>query len=192
MKKELLGEFVRGSDDGRQYLRLNLNRPGMVLAKTIARRLNHALFETTDPATGEEMTFTVARVHDHGSVEVLIPDRPTWARVMKTPYPQFLQDPIHYLDRIMNIKVSDRDSLLENPVVVINDTNKTVSWPGRVVVQPGCVVVGSLVIGSSEKESTLRKLLDQLIELAATPQMLIDAVRALHAAGLLEAKLRSQ
>ena len=56
----------------------------------------------------------------------------------------------------------------------------------------GRVYVGTLTVGLEDKESTLGALLDMATDAQATDQQLIDIVRALDGAGLLEAELRTR
>ena len=110
---------------------------------------------------------------------------------MKTRYPDFLEESAVFLGRVLKLQVLI-PATRKRPVVSINDTTKAIAYTGEVIIEPGRVFVNSLSIGHEDRRSSLGELLSDLLELGATQQELVDAVRALHGAGLLNAELRTR
>lgn len=190
VKREFPRQIVRRNGDGDLYITLTLRKPDYNLAGRIAADINTFLFRYVDPKSKIDTSLPVARTVDAGAIDVFIPGEEVWKEKIPTLYPGFDREPVLFLDRVLNIDVAI-STVPRRAVVTLNDSTKTISWNAEVIVRPGRVRVGNLVVGRENQESTLNEILSAA-GAAATDQKLVDIVRALDSAGLLEAEVQSQ
>lgn len=173
--------------------RLNLRRPDRTMASQLAQQINQTAL--VDRRGNEVVSLPVARTVDGGTVVVIVPSKEEYEHLRpptekgKTPYPGYYDDPVPWVDHILHLNV--RPFASDKAVVLINDVTKAVSYSGDVKVKPGRVHLKSGTILKIDEETTLGEAL-KAWEAAVRGQDLIDAVRALDAAGLLLAEVRSQ
>lgn len=187
VKTALHGEFVKQDREGTKYVTLNLRRPDFNLASRLADTLNSVLFPY--PSAGRQTRFfPLASVRDSGSVQVRLLSRQQWTeKGMIGEYPGFDSEPVLFVDRLLDVDVAI-PAVPRKAIVYITD--KSISMSAEVLVRPGYVRIGNTEVGR-DRESTLREILDMASKVA-TPALNVEIVRALDAAGLLEAEVRTQ
>jgi flagellar P-ring protein precursor FlgI len=174
----------------RKTFKLVLKKPDLTAASQIAAQLN------AQSVRGAGGRLDVAAAQDGGAVLVRIPTREEYQRATgSAPEVDYEQEPVRWLDRILNQPVIL--AAPETAGVVINDATKTVSWTGEVLLRAGSVMVPSPAAGARPTVFHAREgqRLAAFLEAAApalTEQQMVDVVKALHHAGLLQAELRSR
>jgi flagellar P-ring protein FlgI len=197
VEKELLHTFIKDVQvvagkrvETRRAFTLVLKKPDLTVASELTTHINAAA------VTSPEKRLPVARALDGGSIEVRIPTSAEYLDVKgSAPEVDFETEPVRWLDRILNVPV--RLSASETATLVINDATKAISWTGEVKLRAGSVMLPPPVQGG--RPSVFRakegERLSDFMEKnapALSDQQLVDAVKALHGAGLIKAEVRSQ
>ena len=175
----------------RKTIRLVLKKPDLTTASQLASQINASAVRGSG---GRKMD--VAAAADGGSVLVRIPTRDEY-RLATGSFPEadYEQEPVRWLDVVLNQPVIL--AAPETAGVTINDATKTVSWTGEVLLRAGSVMVPAPAAGARPTVFHAREgqRLSAFLEAAApvlTEQQLVDVVKALHHAGLLQAEVRSR
>jgi hypothetical protein len=138
----------------------------------------------------------VAAAVDGGLIEVRIPSAAEYKEVAGVPPPvDFEQEPVRWLEVVLNQPVTFFRS--ETASVVLNDVTKAVSWTGDVRLRAGSVILPAAVAGTRPSlfHAKEGQALSEFMEKsgpALTDQQLVDVIKALHAAGLIKADVRSR
>jgi flagellar P-ring protein precursor FlgI len=175
----------------RKTVNLVLKKPDLTAASQLASQINAGAVRAS---AGRRMDVAVAS--DGGSVLVRIPTRDEY-RLVTGSYPEadFELEPARWLDVVLNQPLVL--AAPETAGVVINDATKTVSWTGEVLLRAGSVMVPAPVAGARPTVFHAREgqRLSAFLDAAApvlTEQQMVDVVKALHHAGLLQAEVRSR
>ncbi len=195
--REIFYRDVFGKSRKGQAIHLNLRRSSLSVASQLAFKLNEqALVDTRLDATGGEniVRLNVARALDGGAIQVIIPSKEEYEFVRPpvdgiSPYPGYYENPVAWAFHILNLNVTLITG--NRALIVINDTTKTVSWTGVVKVRQGRVILRGGMRIDIPRETSFSDILDNLNP-AVQGQDLIDAIRALDAAKLLSAEVKSQ
>ncbi len=196
VEEELPHRFITDeplTEDGREVrrkvFRLVLKRPDLSLASQLAAQIN------AQAVAGEKGRLDrLASALDGGWVRVYVPTSEEYQRITGSP-PEvdYEAQPARWVDRVLNLPLTL--AATDQALITINDATKTVSWTGEVKLREGSVLVAI----QNQRPSVFRaregqRLSDFMSDTAGslTEQQLIDVVRALHAAGLVKAELRSQ
>jgi flagellar P-ring protein precursor FlgI len=183
-------DVVKDDPDFGKYVTLLLRRPDYNLASRLASEINDTQFPFTNK-DGNTVYLKVAYTQDAGSIDVRIPTEKMWDDIVKTEYPEFESEPVLFLNRILSTAVNV-PTIPRRAIVTINDATKSVAWTGTVIVRQGQVRVGNITVGYPDKEVKLGEIIELATKGAATQQDIVNIVRALDSAGLLEAEVRSQ
>ena len=132
---------------------------------------------------------------DGGLIDVRIPSVAEYKEVTGVaPSVDYEQEPVRWLEVILNQPVTFFRS--ETASVVINDATKAVSWTGEVRLRAGSVILPAPApctrpgLFHAKEGQTLSEFMDR-VGPALTDQQLVDVVKALHAAGLIKAEVKS-
>jgi flagellar P-ring protein precursor FlgI len=175
----------------RKTVKLVLKKPDLTTASQLAAQINQSAVRGSG---GRRMD--VAAAADGGSVVVRIPTRDEY-RAATGSYPEadYEQEPARWLDVVLNQPVIL--AAPETASVVINDATKTVSWTGEVLLRAGSVMLPPPAAGARptvfhpREGQRLSAFLDQVAPVVSE-QQLVDVVKALHHAGLVQAEVRSK
>lgn len=196
VERELRHEFVAekslsvgGKAVARKTFKLLLKRPDLSAAAQIAAQVNQAALSG---AAGRRMD--VALAIDGGSVLVRIPTNDEYRDVTGVfPEVNYEEEPVRWLEVVLNVAV-----VLVAPEaagVVIDDATKTVSWTGDVRLRKGSVmlpVAGARPSLFHAEEGDRLSDFMKAIAPSVTEQQLVDVIKALHHAGLVQAEVRSR
>jgi len=187
-EKELLHAFV-AERGGRKAFRLVLRKPDLTAASQLTAQIN----ESAVAAGGKSLK--VARAVDGGSIEVQVPTVEEYRKITgSAPEVDYEQEPVRWLDRVLNRPVTF--ATVEEARVVIHDATKTVSWTGEVQLRRGTVMIPPAVLGGrpsvfhAQEGQKLSEFMEKVAP-ALSDQQMVDAIRALHLAGLVKADVRS-
>lgn len=190
VEKALAHTFIHETPDGRKAFRLLLKKPDLSAAGRLARQIN------ASAVAGSGGRLDVAEALDGGSIQVRIPTRDEYmAATGSAPSCDFERDPVHWVDAVLNLPADLYAP--EAVAVVIHDASRTVSWTGEVRLRSGSVLLpGS---GEAARPSVFHardgQRLSEFLEKvgpAVTAAQLVDLVRALHKAGLIQAEVRAR
>ena len=189
VEKPLVHEFVK-EKAGRKVFSLVLKKPDLTEASQLTFQINSSAL------TGSNGRRDVAVAVDGGLIEVKIP---TIAEYRETtgvaPSVDYEQEPVRWLEVVLNQPVTFFRA--ETASVVINDSTKAVSWTGEVRIRAGSVILPAPAPGTrpslfhAKEGQTLSEFMDR-VGPALNDQQLVDVVKALHAAGLIKAEVKSQ
>jgi flagellar P-ring protein FlgI len=189
VEKPLTHEFVK-EKAGRKIFNLVLKKPDLTEASQLTFQINAGAL------TGSHGRRDVASAVDGGLIEVKIP---TVAEYRETtgvaPSVDYEQEPVRWLEVVLNQPVTFFRA--ETASVVINDATKAVSWTGEVRIRAGSVILPAPAPGTrpslfhAKDGQTLSEFMDR-VGPALNDQQLVDVVKALHAAGLIKAEVKSQ
>jgi flagellar P-ring protein precursor FlgI len=193
VEKALAHGFVRqDAGTGRRSVKLLLKRPDLTLASQLATQINDAA--VVGPG-GQER---VAEALDGGAILVRIPTaEEVRARTGQPPRVDFEQEPVAWLERVLGLSAAGLAFVAEPACVTISDAAKTVSWTGEVVLRKGSVMIPASAAGArpsvfhASEGQRLSDFMDK-VSGALGEQQLVDVVKALHHAGLLQAEVRSR
>jgi flagellar P-ring protein precursor FlgI len=175
---------------GRKAFRLLLKKPDLSTAGRLVQQIN------ASAAAGSGGRLEVAEALDGGAILVRIPTAEEYrAATGSAPACDFEREPVHWLDAILNLPADLYAP--EAAAVVIHDASRTVSWTGEVRLRSGSVLLpGS---GEAARPSVFHardgQRLSEFLEKvgpAVTSAQLVDLVRALHKAGLIQAEVRAR
>ncbi len=198
LERELAHAFVKeisipvaGRTETRRAFTFVLKKPDLTTASQLTAQINAAAVKGPD-----RRRFPVATSDDGGSLVVRVPTVKEYVQAAGVPPAvDFEQEPVQWLERVLNLPI--RFAAVEQAAVVINDATKTLSWTGEVRLRAGSVAVPGAAPGA--RASVFRAQEGQLFAdfmdrngPALTEQQLVDVVKALHAAGLIKAEVRSQ
>jgi flagellar P-ring protein precursor FlgI len=197
VEKELVHSFlkevsveVKKQAEKRRSFTLLLKKPDLTAASEITMNINASAL------TSPERRLPVARTIDGGSIEVRIPTVRDYTEVTGVaPEVDFEAEPIRWLDRILNLPV--RSSSGEAAAVILNDATKAISWTGDVRLHGGSVLLPSPSPGGrpgvfhAREGQRLSEFMEKVAP-ALADQQLVDIIKALHGAGLIQAAVRSQ
>jgi flagellar basal body P-ring protein FlgI len=189
VEKSLAHTFVR-EKAGRKVFHLNLKKPDLTDASQLTLQINAGAL------VGATARRDVAVAVDGGLLEVRIPTADEYKEVAGVPPPvDFEQEPVRWLEVVLNQPVTFFRS--ETAAVVLNDVTKAVSWTGDVRLRAGSVILPSASAGTrpSVFHAKEGQALSEFMEKsgpALTDQQLVDVIKALHAAGLIKADVRSR
>ncbi len=196
-EKELVHEVVRDvtvrsgdRDVRRRAFKLVLKRPDFSFASQLTLQINASAL------IGAGGRLRVAEAVDGGSIMVRIPTVEEYTAVAGVaPEVDYEGEPVRWLDVVLNRPVNVSYAT-ETASVVVNDATKTVAWTGDVRLRAGSVMLPGTGPGlrpnvfHAEEGQPLSKFMERNSP-ALTEQLGLDVVKALHAAGLLKAELRS-
>jgi flagellar P-ring protein precursor FlgI len=198
VEKELVHAFVKDVQietgkkaETRKAFTLLLKKPDATVASELTVQVN-----ATAVVSAEGRRLNVARAIDGGSIEVRIPTVAEYREVTGSAPPvDFEQEPIRWLEKILNRPVSFLG--VESAAVVINDATKAISWTGDVRLREGTILLPPPVQGGRPSVFHAKdgQRLSEFMEKnapALSDQQLVDAIKALHGAGLIKAEVRSQ
>lgn len=190
VERELDHPFVVEAD-GRRFVRLVLKRPDPSLASQLAVQINAGALRTAEGRPVE-----VASAIDGGALRVRVPS----AEEVRTatgaePEVDYEKQPVRWLDRLLGLPVVLTGP--ETPAVVLHDASRTVAWTGQVRLRAGSVLLPPATSGARPAVFHARdaQLLSDFLEKVAPAvgeHQLIDLVRALHDAGLVDGEVRSR
>jgi flagellar P-ring protein precursor FlgI len=200
VERELVHSFVKeisvpagGATEKRKSFTLVLRKADLTMAGQLTAQINEGAVKGAD-----RRSLRVAESIDGGSLVVRVPSRREYAAVAGVPPAvDFELEPVLWLERILNLPFRFA-AVVESAVVTINDATKAVSWTGDVRLRFGSVAIPGA--GPGARASVFRvpaggQLLADFMDRngpALTEQQLVDVVKALHAAGLIQAEVRSQ
>jgi flagellar P-ring protein precursor FlgI len=185
-----LGHTFVTEKAGRKLFRLVLKKPDLTDASQLALQINAGAL------TGITARRDVAVAVDGGLIEVRIPSTAEYKEVAGVAPPvDFEQEPVRWLEVVLNQPVTFFRS--ETAAVVLNDSTKAVSWTGDVRLRAGSVILPATAPGTrpSVFHAKEGQALSEFMEKAGpalTDQQLVDVIKALHAAGLIKADVRSR
>jgi flagellar P-ring protein precursor FlgI len=189
VEKPLTHAFVK-EKSGRKMFSLVLKKPDLTEASQLTFQINSGAL------SGSNGRRDVAVAVDGGLIEVKVPSIAEYREVTGvSPSVDYEQEPVRWLEVILNQPVTFFRS--EAASVVINDATKAVSWTGEVRLRAGSVILPAPAPGSrpglfhAKEGQTLSEFMDKCGP-ALTDQQLVDVVKALHAAGLIKAEVKSQ
>ncbi|HVE39458.1 MAG TPA: flagellar basal body P-ring protein FlgI [Planctomycetota bacterium] len=189
VEKPLQHTFVK-EKSGRKSFSLVLKKPDLTEASQLTFQINSSAL------SGSNGKRDVAAAVDGGLIEVRIPSIAEYREVTGVaPAVDYEQEPVRWLEVILNQPVTFFRS--ETASVVINDGTKAVSWTGEVRLRAGSVILPAPAPGTrpglfhAKEGQTLSEFMDR-VGPALTDQQLVDVVKALHAAGLIKADVKSQ
>ena len=197
VEKELVHTFVKEIQvevdrklEMRKTFTLLLKKPDASFASELTVQINAVA------VTSAEKKLAVARAIDGGSIEVRIPTVAEYREVTGSAPPvDYEQEPVRWLEKILNKPISFIG--LEAASVIINDATKAISWTGDVRLREGSILLPPAAQGSRPSVFHARegqKLSDFMEKNSAalSDQQLVDAIKALHGAGLIKAEVKSQ
>jgi flagellar P-ring protein precursor FlgI len=189
VEKPLAHTFVF-EKEGRKVFRLVLKKPDLTEASQLTLQIN------VGALAGPTSRRDVASAVDGGLLEVRIPTAAEYREVTGVAPPvDFEKEPVRWLEVVLNQPVTFFRS--ETAAVVLNDATKAVSWTGDVRLRAGSVILPGATAGSrpSVFHAKEGQALSEFMEKcgpALSDQQLVDVVKALHAAGLIQADVRSR
>ncbi|HZE99378.1 MAG TPA: flagellar basal body P-ring protein FlgI [Planctomycetota bacterium] len=189
VEKTLAHTFVH-DQDGHKVFRLVLKKPDLTESSQLTAQINAGAL---GGAGGKR---DVATASDGGLIEVRIPTTAEYREVAGVAPPvNFEKEPVRWLEVVLNLPVVLFQP--ETAAVVLNDVTKAVSWTGDVRLRAGSVILPAPAPGTrpSVFHAKEGQALSEFMEKsgpALTDQQLIDVVKALHAAGLIKADVRSR
>lgn len=191
LERELDHAFVEDVDGRGRRVTLLLRKPDLGVASQLAAQINAGAVRGP-----EGKRLDVASALDGGSVRVRVPSAAdVRALTGGKAEADFEAEPVRWLDRILNLPVAI--AATELPAVVIHDSTKTVSWTGEVRLRAGSVMLPPAAAGArpsvfhAQEQQALSEFLDRVAP-ALAEQQLVDLVRALHGAGLIQGEVRSR
>lgn len=189
VEKPLAHAFVF-EKSGHKVFRLVLKTPDLTEASQLTLQINAGAL------AGVTSRRDVAVAVDGGLLEVRIPTAAEYREVTGVAPPvDFEQEPVRWLEVVLNLPVTFFRS--ETAAVVLNDVTKAVSWTGDVRLRAGSVVLPAAAAGGrpsvfhAKEGQTLSEFMEKCGP-ALSDQQLVDIVKALHAAGLIKADVRSR
>lgn len=190
VEKALAHTFVHETPTGRKAFRLLLKKPDLSAAGRLVQQIN------ASAAVGSGGRLDVAEALDGGAIRVSIPTREEYrAATGSLPACDFEREPVHWLEAILNLPVDL--SAPEAASVIIHDSSRTVSWTGEVrlragsVLLPGSAEAARPSVFHAREGQRLSEFLEK-VGPAVTAAQLVDLVRALHKAGLIQAEVRAR
>jgi flagellar P-ring protein precursor FlgI len=175
---------------GHKVFRLVLKKPDLTEASQLTLQINAGAL------SGAGGRRDVATAVDGGLIEVRIPAAAEYREVAGVAPPaDFEKEPVRWLDVVLNQPVTFFRS--ETAAVVLNDATKAVSWTGEVRLRAGSVILPAATPGTrpsvfhAKEGQTLSEFMEKCGP-ALNDQQLVDVVKALHAAGLIKADVRSR
>jgi len=175
----------------RKTVKLVLRKPDLTTASQIASQINASAVRGS---SGRKLD--VAAALDGGSVVVRIPTLDEYRQATGVfPEVDYEREPVRWLDVVLNQPVFL--AAPETAGVVIHDATKTVSWTGEVLLRAGSVMVAPPAPGArptvfhAREGQRLSSFLEAVAPVLAEQQM-VDVVKALHHAGLIQAEVRSR
>ncbi|HLY08215.1 MAG TPA: flagellar basal body P-ring protein FlgI [Planctomycetota bacterium] len=189
VEKPLAHAFVAERAGGK-VIRLVLKKPDLTDASQLTLQINAGAL------SGAAGRRDVASAVDGGLIEVRIPTSAEYRDVTGVAPPvDFEKEPVRWLDVVLNQPVVFFRS--ETAAVVLNDSTKAVSWTGEVRLRGGSVILPAAAPGTrpSVFHAKEGQALSEFMEKcgpALTDQQLVDVIKALHAAGLIKADVRSR
>lgn len=188
VEKSLAHAFIK-EKGGRKSFSLVLKKPDLTEASQLTFQINAAAL------AGSNGRRDIASAVDGGLIDVRIPSASEYKEVTGVaPFVDYEQEPVRWLEVVLNQPVTFFRS--ETASVVINDATKAVSWTGDVRLRAGSVILPAPVPGTrpglfhAKEGQTLSEFMDR-VGPALTDQQLVDVVKALHAAGLVKAEVKS-
>jgi len=189
VEKPLAHTFVI-EKSGRKVFHLVLKKPDLTEASQLTLQIN------AGSLSGASTRRDVAAALDGGLIEVRIPSSAEYKEVAGVAPPvDFEQEPVRWLEVVLNQPVTFFRS--ETASVVLNDVTKAVSWTGDVRLRAGSVILPAAAAGTrpsvfhAKEGQALSEFMDKSGP-ALTDQQLVDVIKALHAAGLIKADVRSR
>jgi flagellar basal body P-ring protein FlgI len=186
---------------------LNLKKADIEMATSIAQAINSHLNPPRDPTVaGGQISGPLnlprpylernpfAQVVDGGRVRVRLPSRDEYMSLgLERLYPGYEAEPANFLSELLR-KVT---TVLRTPSrarVLINDANKTVAVVGEVTVKPGYVTTEGVRLDVKSNMSLTQWLVENGDGRGAqakplSPQQIIDLIRAMDAAGMIEGEV---
>ncbi len=166
----------------RKAFKLILRKPDLTTASQLAMRINEG------PFPGAALAL------DGGSVLVRIPTVEEYRRAAGVnPEADYEKQPVRWLDVILNLPA--KIASFERAAVVIGGATRTVSWTGDVRLHGGSVMLaapdGRLSLFRAREGEPLSDFVGKT-RLVLTDRELVEVVKALHEAGLLQAELLSR
>ena len=197
VEKELVHTYIRDVPvesgkklETRKAFTLVLKKPDLTMASQLTYQINAVAVRSL------EKTLPVARSLDGGSIEVRIPTQKEWRDVTGAlPPVDYEMEPVRWLDVILNKPVSL--AAVEQATVIINDATKAISWTGEVRLREGSVMLppsaqgGRPSVFHAKDGQRLSEFMEKTAP-ALSDQQIIDAIKALHGAGLIKAEVKSQ
>jgi flagellar P-ring protein precursor FlgI len=189
VEKQLAHTFVK-EKAGRKSFNLVLKKPDLTEASQLAFQINAGAL------TGAGGRREIATAVDGGLIEVHIPSAAEYREVAGVAPPaDYEREPVRWLEVVLNQPVAFFRS--ETAAVVLNDSTKAVSWTGDVRLRAGSVILPPPAPGTrpSVFHAKEGQALSEFMEKcgpALSEQQLVDVVKALHAAGLIQAEVRSR
>ncbi|MBV8880281.1 MAG: flagellar basal body P-ring protein FlgI [Planctomycetaceae bacterium] len=189
VEKPLAHTFVR-EKGGRKVFHLVLKKPDLTEASQLTLQINSGAL------AGATARRDVAAAVDGGLIEVRIPTSAEYREVTGVAPPvDFEQEPVRWLEVVLNQPVTFFRT--ETAAVVLNDATKAVSWTGDVRLRAGSVILPPAAAGTrpSVFHAKEGQALSEFMEKsgpALSDQQLVDVIKALHAAGLIKADVRSR
>ena len=190
VERELDHPFVL-EEDGRRFIRLVLKRPDPALATQLAVQINAGALRTA-----EGRRVDVASAVDGGALRVRVPSVQEVREALgAAPEADYEKEPVRWLDRVLGLPVVL--AAPETPAVVLHDATRTVAWTGEVRLRAGSVLLPPPAPGArpavfhAQDAQRLSDFLERVAPVVGEHQ-LIDLVRALHDAGLVDGEVRSR
>jgi flagellar P-ring protein precursor FlgI len=197
VEKELVHTFVKDVQvevgkkiETRKAFTLVLKKPDLTTASQLTIHINASALRSS------EMMLPVARAIDGGSIEVRIPTAPEYMEVTGSRPPvDYEQEPVRWLDVILSKPVSL--VAVQQATVIINDATKAISWTGDVRLRAGSVMLPPVAPGGrpgvfhAKDGQRLSDFMEKTAP-ALSDQQLVDVMKALQGAGLIQAEVRSQ
>jgi flagellar P-ring protein precursor FlgI len=188
--EKALAHTVVTEKAGRKVFRLVLKKPDVSDAAQLTLQINAGAL------SGPGGRRDVATAVDGGLIEVRIPAAAEYRQLAGVAPPaDFELEPVRWLEIVLNLPVTFFHG--ETAAVVLNDSTKAVSWTGDVRLRAGSVILPPAAAGTrpSVFHAKEGQALSEFMEKAGpalTDQQLVDVVKALHAAGLIKADVRSR
>lgn len=173
----------------RRSVILLLKKPDLSQANQLAAQINAAA------VTGPTGRLRVAETLDGGSISVRVPTADEVRPILGAEV-DFEREPLAWLDRILSLPASLAYAP-EAATVTLSDATRTVSWAGEVRLRGGSVMVPPPVAGArpslfhAREGQRLSEFMDKAAP-ALNDQQLLDLVKALHNAGLIQGDVRSR
>jgi flagellar P-ring protein precursor FlgI len=188
VEKPLAHTFIK-EKGGRKSFSLVLKKPDLTEASQLTFQINAGAL------SGSNGRRDVASAVDGGLIDVRIPSIAEYKEVTGVaPSVDYEQEPVRWLEVILNQPIAFFRS--ETASVVINEATKAVSWTGEVRLRAGSVILPAPAPGTrpglfhAKEGQTLSEFMDR-VGPALTDQQLVDVVKALHAASLIKAEVKS-
>lgn len=189
VEKEVKHNLVKYNQERKFYfIKLDLKKADVSTASLLADTINGAdsmkrIFNTR--VILQEPLATVPE--DGGTVHVRIPSRADYESIVgKRTYPNFINEPAKFAEVILNLPFTQ--PYPQKAKIVLNDTTKIVTATKTATISPGRVQIGNIGI-LLQTQTAVQDFLGRPEVQLLTPKQLIDVIKALEKAGLINAEV---